>query len=429
MRSISSSAQRKGRSAKEILVGGLLVFVLMTVVGMASNVVLLLVSYLATPLFGTGEKTVSEQQGIWLMFFAAAMLICMIAGIFFARFIGFSAADYCAANGQERKPDIPSMLLTVLLGGAAHGGLCAFVAVRLFSYLFFAGPVLYLARFLAKAPNSIFAEETLDPISVENRLLAILFYLFFFLFAVGAGYLFGFKKRIGEIEEKEARARADQRETKVWTREDETAVYVDQKIDIGAPKEKRKTLRPETEAFFRRLDRNGKIKISLLIAGWILLDLGIWALYVAKTGRGVFSPYSIAFTALLIPPFYPFRLHEKLLRHADYGEVTVVDVKHTTVARAFGGPNSSVRSGRSQKETPRLVLRSNMGDSEEILFRAGTHLPYAKGDHVFRLGAYSYPVPCDFDELDRVFCPKCAYMNTRGFSRCRECRTPLGRKS
>ena len=118
MKSISSSDQRKGRSAREILVGGLLVFVLMTVVGMASNVVLLLVSYLATPLFGTGEKTVSEQQGIWLMFFAAAMLICMGAGFYFARFIGFPAAEYRAANGQERKPDVPSMLMTVLLGGA-----------------------------------------------------------------------------------------------------------------------------------------------------------------------------------------------------------------------------------------------------------------------------------------------------------------------
>ena len=80
------------------------------------------------------------------------------------------------------------------------------------------------------------------------------------------------------------------------------------------------------------------------------------------------------------------------------------------------------------KETPRLLVRSKMGLTEEILYRPGTHLPYRKGQKVFRLGSVKYPVPCSFDEDDRIFCPRCGFANIPGYDRCRQCRAKLGRR-
>ena len=420
-----SSELRKGRSAKEILGGGILTFVLMTVIGMASNVVLLGVSYLVTPIFGTGEKTETEQQLIWLFFAAVAILVCAVAGFYFARFIGFPAADYRVSNEQERKLDILTMCLTLLLGAGLHGALCILVALNVIQNLFFAGPVLYLVRFLSKAPNSLFSEESLEISTDAQRIAAVLIYLIFFLVPIAAGYIHGFKQRIREIEAREEAARFDAKNQQIWSREDEDAVHIAEKnaSEIQV-KEKREVLAKETEDFFRALDKQEKIKTVLCILLWFAADFLLWYLYCAKTGRAFLSPSAVVFTALLIMPFYPLRMHEKLMRRTYYAEVTLVDVDTQVVAQAIG----KGASRRSEKQIPRILLKSKMGESEEIRYKSGTHLPYAKGDRVFKLGAFQYPVPCDFDELDTVFCPKCGFRNERGWERCRQCRTKLGRK-
>ncbi|MBR5680904.1 MAG: hypothetical protein IKX19_09655, partial [Clostridia bacterium] len=119
---------------------------------------------------------------------------------------------------------------------------------------------------------------------------------------------------------------------------------------------------------------------------------------------------------------------DPLLRPTYYGEIAAADVKREIVA----SPGGIFRgTGRSTRERSRLVVRAKTGGTEEIFYRGGTHLPYAAGDRVLRLGALKFPVPCSFDEDERIFCPRCGYTNLgEGLydGRCRGCRAKLGRK-
>ena len=161
-----------------------------------------------------------------------------------------------------------------------------------------------------------------------------------------------------------------------------------------------------------------------MIVLWFAFVVGVWLLWTKRTNRELLSPYAAPFGIFLVVPFRPFRLHEKLTRPTYYGEIASTESKTVVSARFVGRMGTS---GSQMK--PRLLVRAKTGGTEEILFRSETHLPYSVGDKVFRLGALQYPVPCSFDEDERILCPRCGMENIPGSGvRCRQCRAKLGRR-
>ncbi|MBR4896939.1 MAG: hypothetical protein IKZ41_10950 [Clostridia bacterium] len=425
-----SAEVRRGRSTKEILLDALLVFVLMTVAGLASNVLPAAIGFFFSLPIAVEGYTEAKDAALWLLFGTSAMLVCMAAGFFFARFIGYRQADYRVSNEQARRPDPVSAALPVLLGALWHGAACLPLVLNQMGSLFYAGPVQYFARFLGHGRHALFQADMFDfPSSVKLAALGI--YLLFFAAAILPGIYVGFRARIGSVEYAEAAERYDRRMREresptVWTAADAAAAHREEAVREERPV--RETLARETEAFFRAFDRQERIRGVVKIALWVAADLALWVLYSHKTGRPMLSPSAVAFTALLVLPWRPFRWIDPLLRQTYYGEVAKADVKTEIVATAgwvFRG------NGKSNRERSRLLIRAKTGGTEEIFYRGGTHLPYAAGDRVFRLGALKFPVPCSFDEDERIFCPRCGYANLgEGLydGRCRGCRAKLGRK-
>lgn len=428
-----NAGMRSGRSAREILFDSFLVFVLMTVAGLASNVFPALIGFALSMPVAVEGYTDARESLLWLLLGGSAMLACMAGGFFFARFLGHRQADYRIANEQDRRPDILTAALSVFGGAVLHGAACLPFALNQMGNLFFAGPVQYFARFLGHGRHALFQADMFDfPVSV--KIAALLFYLLFFAAAILPGILVGFRDRIRAVEYAEAAERYDRRmrereASTVWNAADADAAHVEESAGRGEEKKPaRETLAKETEAFFRALDRRERIGYAVKILLWIALDIGVWVLYSRRTGRPMLSPYAVAFTALLVLPWRPFRWIDPLLRQTYYGEVAKADVKTEIVATAgwvFRG------NGKSNRERSRLLIRAKTGGTEEIFYRGGTHLPYAAGDRVFRLGALKFPVPCSFDEDERIFCPRCGYYNLpegTPDARCRGCRAKLGRK-
>ena len=428
-----NAGMRSGRSAREILFDSFLVFVLMTVAGLASNVFPALIGFALSMPVAVEGYTDARESLLWLLLGGSAMLACMAGGFFFARFLGHRQADYRIANEQDRRPDILTAALSVFGGAVLHGAACLPFALNQMGNLFFAGPVQYFARFLGHGRHALFQADMFDfPVSV--KIAALLFYLLFFAAAILPGILVGFRDRIRAVEYAEAAERYDRRmrereASTVWNAADADAAHVEESAGHGEEKKPaRETLAKETEAFFRALDRRERIGYAVKILLWIALDIGVWVLYSRRTGRPMLSPYAVAFTALLVLPWRPFRWIDPLLRQTYYGEVAKADVKTEIVATAgwvFRG------NGKSNRERSRLLIRAKTGGTEEIFYRGGTHLPYAAGDRVFRLGALKFPVPCSFDEDERIFCPRCGYYNLpegTPDARCRGCRAKLGRK-
>ncbi|MBO7405092.1 MAG: hypothetical protein J6V24_09045, partial [Clostridia bacterium] len=350
-----SAEVRRGRSTKEILLDALLVFVLMTVAGLASNVLPASLGFFFSLPIAVEGYTEARDAALWLLFGGSAMLVCMAAGFFFARFIGYRQADRRVSNEQVRRPDPVCTALPVLLGTLLHGAACLPLALNQMGNLFYAGPVQYIARFLGHGRHALFQADMFDfPTSVKLSALGI--YLLFFAAAILPGILAGFRARIESIEYAEAAERYDRRmrergSSTVWSAADAEAAHRDKDVR-EEKKPAREVLAKETEAFFYAFDRRERIRGVVKIVLWIAADLALWVLYSRKTGRPMFSPSAVAFTALLVLPYRPFRWIDPLFRPTYYGEVAITDVKREIVA----SPGWYHRgTGRSTRERSRLV--------------------------------------------------------------------------
>ena len=431
-----NSPETRRRSAQEIIAGGFFTFLFMTGIGLASNTLLLLVGFIISVPVNVTGYTDAKTQTLWLVFALLSELFCMIFGFVFEQNIGRNAAEYRAADGHPRSPDIPAMIGTVGLGVLLHGSLTAAVAVGLMQALFFAGPVQYFARFISHTAREVFDASALNfPLPV--KLWAVGFYLLFFAAALFAGYLSGHAVRNRELREHEewARQLSDHPE-KVWSREDADAApqYLEQAAP-EMPKVERHTLRPGTEAFFRELGKREKLLAAALILLWFIIDIRLWYLYGTRSGRGLMSPFSVAFPTMFILPFWPFRLHRKIAARSFYAEIAKIDMKTVGTGRGGGGVRarggfaSSVSPGKSaDRQKLLLVLRSRLGGTEEVLLPPDTEIHYAVGMQVFCAGGLTYPVPTSFDEDRLVLCPVCGHESAPGPFRCRQCFRKLGRR-
>lgn len=419
----------RSHAIREILVNSLLIFITVTVVGMISNVVILLVGWFTSlpvtaSLDGQGY-TEAEQQAVWLLLAVIAMLTCMICTFFITMAVGTRAAQYRVGYKRSRKLGILPLLLTVVPALALHGLHCVILADMSMAYLVIASPVQYIARFLGKGENTLFIEDAFD-FGMEYVWAAIAIYLALLALSCGAAYILGFRKRIREVEQKErddaSAARYEERKARLEAEGRGTGVSNTAQSE-WKPEIKRETLAGKTEKRLMELNRRKIVQTALFILVWIGADVLVWYLWSKNSGRDMFSPTAFFFAALMMVPFWPMKKHEIFLGKTYYAEVADVRTEERTEI-------SSAKNGRRTRVTRyRIVhLRPKGGASEKLEFREKDMLSFKPGDHVLKLSAFRYPVNCNFDEAHDVYCMNCGQSNTPGRKRCVRCYFPLGRE-
>ena len=412
----------------EILVNSLLILLAVTVVGMISNVVILLVGWFTSlpvtaSLDGQGY-TETEQQTVWFVLAAVAMLTCMICSFAITMAVGTRAAQYRVGYGRSRKLGILSLLLTVVPALALHGLHCVILADMSMAYLVIASPVQYIARFLGKGENTLFIEDAFD-FGMEYVWTAIAIYLALLALACGAAYITGFRLRIRAVEQKErddaASARYEERKARLEAEGRGTGVSNTAQPE-WKPEIRRETLSGKTEKRLRELNRLKIIQTAVFILVWIAADLLLWYLWSKTSGRDMLSPTAFFFAALMMVPFWPLKKYEIFLGKTYYAEVADVRTEERTEI-------SSAKTGRRTRVTRyRIVhLRPKGGAAEKLEFREKDMLSFKPGDHVLKLSAFRLPVNCNFDDAHDVYCMNCGQSNTPR-KRCVRCHFPLGRE-
>ena len=416
------------QTIREILVNSLLIFLAVTVVGMVSNVVILLVGWFTslpvTASLDAQGYTEAEQQTVWFVLAAVAMLTCMICSFAVTAAVGTRAAQYRVGYGRSRRLGIVPLLLTVVPALALHGLHCVILADMSMAYLVIASPVQYIARFLGKGENTLFIEDAFD-FGMEYVWTAIAVYLALLMLSCGAAYITGFSRRIRAVEQKErddaASARYEERKARREAEGRGTEVPNTAQTE-WKPEIKRETLSGKTEKRLRELNRLKIIQTAVFIFVWIAADLLLWYLWSKTSGRDMLSPTAFFFAALMMVPFWPLKKYEIFLGKTYYAEVADVRTEERTEI-------SSAKTGRRTRVTRyRIVhLRPTGGASEKREFREKDTLSFKTGDHVLKLSAFRLPVNCNFDDAHDVYCMNCGQSNTPR-KRCVRCHFPLGRE-
>ncbi len=170
----------------------------MTIIGTVSNVFLMLLGWIATlPAFEIGLANIPDRP-LWLFFTAFSLLFCMAALIPIAKHVGSQAAQFRIGYQLPRKVSLLSMSGCILTATAVHGILCLIFAWSYPSDCFVAGPVQYIARFLADAERAMFISDSFD-FPRFYTYLAIGLYLLFLILVSVAGYLAGHRKQFTTI--------------------------------------------------------------------------------------------------------------------------------------------------------------------------------------------------------------------------------------
>lgn len=224
LHSLLRKLPRPPRRVRQFLSHAGLSFVYVTLIGALSNLTVLIAGYIITLPhlfeFILGYYMEYDNQKLWLIYLTVSQVFCTVGCGWFLSMLGSSSARYRFWYGLNAdRPDIPVMLTGIGTGIALHGLLCAFVTRVNMAYLFFAGPVQYIARFIARGDRSLFVDVAFQ-FPRHITLLAIVIYCIL-LFAGGcAGYLLGYKKQYRtSVEEEEAR-RLGEAPEKTWSDED-----------------------------------------------------------------------------------------------------------------------------------------------------------------------------------------------------------------
>ena len=94
----------------------------------------------------------------------------------------------------------------------------------------------------------------------------------------------------------------------------------------------------------------------------------------------------------------------------------------------FCGGSAGGTQNRSDGSNSEMSVLTEASDLSAVL-DAAKAWPFVDSEKVFLLGALNYPVPCSFDEDERILCPRCGMENIPGGGvRCRQCRAKLGRR-
>lgn len=224
LRSLLRKLPRPPRRVRQYLSHAGLTFVYVMLIGALSNLTVLIAGYIITLPhlfeFILGYYMEYDNQKLWLIYLTVSQVFCIAGCGWFLSMLGSSAARYRFWYGRNAdRPDIPVMLTGIGTGIALHGLLCALVTRVNMAYLFFAGPVQYIARFIARGDRSLFVDVAFY-FPRYITILAILIYCVL-LFAGGcAGYIIGYRKQFRTSVEEEEERRLGEAPDKTWSDED-----------------------------------------------------------------------------------------------------------------------------------------------------------------------------------------------------------------
>lgn len=409
-------SEQNGSRTREILINAVITLGLVTVAGMISNVFLLLIGWILTfPAWKAGPENINDQV-LWAFLALAALIVCCIYCWYALTFVGSLAAQYRIGRHLNRRFSTPAMVGSVGIGCFLHGLMCILVGEMSIAYMVFSGPVLYIARFMAHAKREYFSYDT-DNYSFGYIIASVIIYVLIIYAASCLGYRYGYFCRIRQQEIMEKENLKVTSPEKMWSAADrdqpsrvEDFAHPDEKVFL-------KTFDRRTEAAYRALNRRRIVKTVLFILAWFAVDALLGYLWISSRANVRMGVDTMPFVALLIVPFYPMKLHKRLLGKTFYGEVVKIDTKEE--ARP-----GRIRGEVNIKRTQILLIRPDNGAPEEFRYPAGTHFDLAVGDRVLKLSAYPHPIPTL--KRSAVGCPKCGHASDeRGAKKCPWCREPL----
>ena len=209
------------RRVREFLSRSGLTFVYVTLLGALSNLTVLVAGYIITLPhlfeFILGYYMEYDNQKLWLIYLAVSQIFCTVgSGCFLSMLGSASAKSRLWYNLPAERPDYGNMALCIGTGTLLHGLLCVLFTRVNMAYLFFAGPVQYIARFIARGDRSLFVDIAFQ-FPRHITLIAILIYCAL-LFAGGcAGYVIGYKKQLRITAEEEEERRRGESPEKTWS--------------------------------------------------------------------------------------------------------------------------------------------------------------------------------------------------------------------
>ncbi len=224
LRSLLRKLPRPPRRTQTLLSNAGLTFVYVTLLGMASNILILLAGYIITLPhlleFILGYYMNYDNQKLWFLYLTISQVFCTVGCGCLVSIIGASSArTRFWYNLPSERPDFAHMFAAVGLGTALHGLLCVIVTRINMAYLFFAGPVQYIARFIARGDRSLFVDVAFQ-FPRHITILAIVIYCVLVFAGACAGYRIGYKKQYRKSMEEEEERRLGEAPEKTWSDED-----------------------------------------------------------------------------------------------------------------------------------------------------------------------------------------------------------------
>ena len=409
-------------SLAEVFVESILITAIYILVGTASNVILLAVSYvISTVYFKVGYDKISDR-GLWLTLLLAAFLFVILGAMLLIPEIGKSGASYARLHDGTRELSVPRFISTVLLGTGIYGGLCIATALVDFAYLFFAGPYTYIARFIAGTERSLWKEIAFG-FGDEITVTAGLIYISVLILLSAGCYVYGYITQMRMIlaaEDEAAREAAR-------IMKDEEAAHGgvnDEKYryEIGA-EDNKISRRLDAKLYERLKALNDKYRRNIIVisVAYFTLVIYLWCSYAEAREIGMTAASCAPFPVMLVLPFFPLKLHKRVFGKCYYAEVLGTSVENTTVLSGVG--RGRIYSTSRSKNT--VTLRMPDGESGKLVIPMKSRAVYKKGDYVLVLPALRHPVSCTDAAHGMLTCPKCG--NTVGIDekKCPCCRCTL----
>ena len=196
---------------------------LTTVVGLLSNILILVIGYIiALPhLFDylTGYFMNLNNTALWWLYSSLSLIFCIVMNAVFLTQIGAVGACYRNNSGGDRVLNPSELFLSVGPGSALHGILTLIVARLGLPYLFFAGPVQYIARLIGDGNRSLFADVSYSfPAWVV--VLSVGIYMAAVFVGCCLGYVSGWRKEMKKIVQSEEESRRGTPPEKTWSESD-----------------------------------------------------------------------------------------------------------------------------------------------------------------------------------------------------------------
>ena len=414
---------RKGESQtaklwKLAVTNALLIFSGETVLGTVSNVFVYGFGWLVTLTGNTPKYYTTEISArVWILLSCVSMLICGIGIYFSSKMIAARSTEHRYNHSKKSDIDLSVMLVSILGGNILHGLLCLSLSLSTLQTLFIAGPVQYIARYLTGSVHTIFSYDVLA-LPPEDTAASISIYILMLTAICFLGYFTGHKKTIRHIKDEERNDVLMSR-TRVSTAEysyEENATVKEEILRDTFPK--------RTEERLKKINKNKIVTGIIFTAAWFVADIALWLIWSYTSGRDLLSPSAAFFTALLIVPFYPLRMHERFFGKTYYADVANVRLEEIGKAKSTGHARGVVSTKMVKIKTSVLYLRTSRGDSIRFEYPGITELPYKKGDRVLKLSAFKYPIKTSLPD-NEIFCPKCARVYPAKTAKCKWCGTKL----